>query len=87
VSFLGTASFATANVDGTTFAWTRSDGACETWAMHNTIAGYASQAPLTFGFASHSSFINAVCAMSPVPSTYFEASYVELANACSSITC
>ena len=86
-SFLGSGTYTTFDAAGAFMASTYVNGGCEQWAMHQTIHSYADQTVPLFGFASHSAFINAVCAMSPVPSTYFEASYVPLANACSSIVC
>lgn len=87
VSFLGSGTYSTFDATGGPLAYTYVHNGCEQWAMHQTIYDHAYQSVPLFGFASHSAFINAVCAMSPVPSTYFEASYVQLQHACSSIVC
>lgn len=85
VPFLDAGSYVTSDSGGSAFAWTYVSGECEYWAMHNTISmGTSYQDPLSPGFASHSAFLTEMCAKSPVPSTYFEATYHELTNACSS---
>lgn len=86
-SFLGSGTYAAFDAAGGLLAHTFVQNGCEQWAMHQLIDTYANQTIPSPGYTSHNAFISAVCAMSPVPSTYFEASYVQLANACSSIVC
>lgn len=84
--FLGAGSYFTTDPSGGALAWTYVAGECEYWAMHSPISmGVHVQTPLSPGFASHSAFISEMCAKSPVPSTYYEATYIELA--CSAIVC
>ena len=87
-SFLGAGSYRTTDASGAAFGWTYSDGTCEYWAMHHTIgAGQSSQNPLSSGYSSQSNFVTSMCMMSPIPSTYFEATYEDIVNACSAIVC
>ena len=87
VSFLGAGSWQVTDNAGTPFAWTYVSGACEYWSMSHTIsAGHSTQAPFSPAFLDRSDFFREMCSKSPVPSTYFEATYEELGD-CSDIQC
>lgn len=87
-SFLGAGSYRTLDSAGAAFAWTYVSGKCEYWSMHHTIgAGTNTQSPLSLGYSSLSDFETQMCAMSPVPSTWYTAYYVPFADFCSSSTC
>lgn len=87
-TFLGAGSYTTADSSGASWGWEYSSGACEYWAMHHTIgAGVTVQNPLVPAYTSHRDFIDSVCAMTPVPSTYFVATYQFLEDECDAIQC
>ena len=87
VSFLGSGSYRTLNSAGAPFAWTYVASSCEYWAMDHTIStGTSVQSPLSPAYTSLSQFETSVCAISPVPSTWFSVSYVPDATFCSDPT-
>lgn len=88
MSFLGAGSYRTDDAGGSAFAWTYVSGKCEYWAMLHTIGGGTStQSPLSPGYSSLSNFETSVCAMSPVPATWFTNYYLPVADFCSASTC
>ena len=88
MSFLGAGSYQTLDSAGSSFAWTYSTGHCEYWAMDHTIStGTNTQSPLSPGYASLSDFETSVCAMSPVPSTWYTVDYVNDTHFCSATRC
>jgi len=88
VPLLAAGSHRTSDAAGAPFAWTYVAGQCEYWAMQHTISsGESSQAPLSPGYTSLSDFATQVCAMSPVPTTWYTAYYVPLTTFCSASAC
>src|SRR5262249_39604037 len=89
VSFLAPGSYQTQSGTTGPYAWTYVSGACEYWAMDHLVSSNttSTQSPLTAGWSSLSSFESAMCAESPVPSTWFTVYYTPVSNFCSAHTC
>ena len=90
VSFLGSGSYRTAatGLSVTPYAWTYSTGTCEYWAnIHPVSTGLSSQSPLAPAYTSLGQFESSVCALSPVPTTFYTSYYEPVANFCSIPTC